>query len=51
MFMYRRRGIMKKKDSIPNNLKFTGTKEDTNKGKIKPAGKKAAENIKKALKK
>ena len=34
---------------MPKNLKFTGTKEDTAKGKIKPAGKKAADNIRKAM--
>ena len=40
-----------KKDNIPKNLKFTGTKEDTNRGKVKGQGKKAAANINKALKK
>ena len=39
----------KKTDSIPKTLKFTGTKEDTSKGKIKPAGKKSADNIRKAM--
>lgn len=40
---------MKKTDVIPKNLRFTGTKEDTARGKIKPSGKKAANNIKKAM--